>query len=111
MKIRTRSTLILTLLLATLLAGCKGEGSEYAGPWKVPNTNGGEMTFDFERDGDQTVMIAIFRQGGQTQTETRQVELRDDGVYVNLPFLGGAEKIMHINDAGDLVMGFMTLTR
>jgi hypothetical protein len=33
MKIRTRSNLILTLLLATLLAGCKGEGSQYAGRW------------------------------------------------------------------------------
>lgn len=110
MKIRAR-TLILTLLLAALLAGCKGEGSQYAGPWKVPNTNGGEMTFDFERDGDQTVMIASFSQGGQTQIETRLVELREDGIYVNIPFLGGAEKIMHINDTGDLVMGFITLTR
>jgi hypothetical protein len=111
MKIRTRSNLILTLLFVTLLVGCKGEGSQYAGPWQVPNTAGGKMAFEFERDGDQTVMIASFSQGGQTQTETRYVELREDGIYVNIPFLGGAEKIMHINDTGDLVMGFMTLTR
>jgi hypothetical protein len=69
------------------------------------------MTFDFERDGDQTLMIATFRQGGQTQPETRHVELREDGIYVNIPFLGGAERMMHINDKGELVMGFVTLTR
>jgi hypothetical protein len=111
MNIRVTATLILALLLATLLAACKGEESEYAGPWQVPNTNGGEMTFEFERDGDQMVMVATLSQGGQTQTETRHVELREDGVYVNIPFLGGAERMMHINDKGELVMGFMTLTR